>query len=186
LNWADQERWNRKYSEKIAPSEITPDPFLTHGQSVLKKGRALEIACGFGDNAIYLAQAGFTVTAIDISAVGLKRARERADAAGVSVAFLLTDAEDFDYGVETFDLITVFYFLNRSIFPAVKRALKRGGICIYKTYTLGERRYRPGLNRDYLLRKGELKDLFGGFEILLYEEGDSGKEFTARCIVRRP
>lgn len=185
MNRLDQVRWDRKYSEKIPPSEISPDPFLAGNLAGIAKGRALDLACGFGDNAIAMARAGCEVTAVDISSAALDRARERSLEAGVYVDFHLTDAEDFNFGDAVYDLITGFYFLNRSVFAGIRKGLKPGGVFLYKTYTVDELRYRAALNRDYLLAKGELKGFFQDFDILLYEEEDSGKECTAKIIARK-
>jgi len=185
MNRADRIRWDRKYSEKVPPGEISPDPFLAASLPGMAKGRALDLACGFGDNAIVMARAGFEVTAVDISSVALERAKGRALKAGVHVDFVLSDVEDFDFGERVYDLISGFYFLNRSVFPKVKRGLRPGGIFLYKTYTLDELHYRPALNRRYLLEKGELKGFFDDSEILLYEEKDNGAECTAKIVARK-
>lgn len=186
MNRADQERWDRKYRERVPFPDITPDPFLAACVQERAVGAALDVACGFGDNAIYLARQGFDVTAIDISQVGLESARKRAAAAGVVVRFLWTDAEDFAFEGRSFDLISAFFFLNRSVFPGVKRALKPGGLFVYRTFTIDELRYRPELNRRYLLEKGELTERFADFEILLYNEIDTGKASVAECLLKKP
>jgi len=186
MNEADRIRWDKKYNDKEPPQEIAPDSFLVRSIKGIRPGRALDLGCGFGDNAITLAGAGFEVTAVDISQVGLKRAVERARKAGVSVLFQQSDAEDFDFGDQVYDLITSFYFMNRAIFPRIKKSLKPGGIFLYKTYTVDELRYRPELNRAYLLEHVELKTLFEDFEILLNDERDTGTECSVRFLARRP
>ncbi len=185
MNYADQQRWDRKYSEKVAPEEIQADPFLERCLPGIAAGRSLDIACGLGDNAIAMARNGFEVTAIDLSGVGLERARERARTAGVAVDFKRTDVEDFDLPLKHFDLITSFYFLNRAVFPKIKKGLKEGGIYLTRTYTREELRYRPNLNPAYLLEPGELRETFRDFEILLYEEKDNGREGKVEMIARR-
>jgi SAM-dependent methyltransferase len=185
MDHPDQIRWDRKYSEKKPHSEITPDTFLARHLTGISPGIALDIGCGFGDNAITLAREGFQVTGLDISRVALDRAKERARYAGVDVEFVWSDVEDFDFGDQTYDLVTGFYFLNRPIFPRIKKGLRIGAIFLYKTYTEGELFYRPSLNRDYLLEQGELKRSFEEFEILLYDERDNGKECTAKIIARK-
>jgi 2-polyprenyl-3-methyl-5-hydroxy-6-metoxy-1,4-benzoquinol methylase len=185
MNAADRDRWDRKYRQKEPPETITPDPFLSLALQGLSPVRALDVACGFGDNAIAMARAGFEVTATDISPVGLARAKIRAEAAGVAIRFIETDAEDFDYGQEDYELITVFYFLNRVIVPRVTQGLRRGGHVLYKTYTVGELRYRPSLNREYLLAPGELQTMFEGCHVLLHDEVDNGREAFAKLLAQR-
>ncbi len=181
----DRDRWDRKYAQKEPPEVISPDSFLTLALHGLAPGRALDVACGFGDNAIAMARAGFDVTAIDVSPVGLARAMARARGAGVSIDFIETGVEDFQYGQEVYDLVTVFYFLNRAIVPRLRQALRRGGHLLYKTYTVHELRYRPSLNREHLLEPDELRKLFSHGHVLLHEEKDTGREAYAKIMVRR-
>jgi tellurite methyltransferase len=185
MNQNDQRRWDGKYRGKEPSSEITPDPLLIRCLQGIVPGRALEIACGYGDNAIAMAQKGLDVTAIDISEVALRRAKERAKKNDVNVNFLLADAEEFDFGNQTYDMISGFYFLSRPLFFRIKRGLKEGGLFLYKTYTVDELFYRPGLNKDYLLEQGELRRFFEDFSVLLYDERNNGKECSARIIARR-
>ena len=186
MNPADRRRWDRKYREKQDPAEVTPDPFLVHALEGIPPGRALELACGLGDNAMALAARGFSVTALDISPVALARAASRTRRSGLHVDFVAVDAADFAIGEERWDLIAGFYFLDRRLFDGVKRGLRPGGLVLYKTYTTGEKRYRPGLRREFLLEPGELKEIFTGFSILLYDEGDNGRECRAKILAQRP
>jgi 2-polyprenyl-3-methyl-5-hydroxy-6-metoxy-1,4-benzoquinol methylase len=186
MNESDRRRWDRKYAEKEPHADITADPFLLSSLPGIVPGRALDVACGFGDNAIRLAQEGFEVTGLDISEVALERARRRAAEQGVTVRFVCADVDDFEIGDQTYDLITGFYFLHRPAFSRIKKGVKPGGMVVYKTYTADEVRYRPVLNRNYLLEPGELKSVFEDFQLLLYDERDNGEECSVRMIARRP
>jgi len=185
LNQADRERWDRKYQKIAAPEEIEANSFLLRSLPGIRPGRALDIACGLGDNAIALARQGFEVTAIDLSAVGIEKARTRAQATGVTIDFRVTDVEDFELPAGHYDLIVTFFFLNRAAFPKIKAGLAKGGTYLTRTYTREKLRYRPALNPHYLLDRGELKEAFRDFEILLYEEKDDDRDGTVEMIARR-
>jgi hypothetical protein len=75
---SDRERWDAKYAEKPAADALSPDDWLIEQVAGLPPGRALELACGLGHNAIWLALRSWRVDAVDISATGLVRAGELA------------------------------------------------------------------------------------------------------------
>lgn len=89
--------WNQRYAEldtpwdSNVPSEQLKD-FVVEGK--VKAGRALEFGCGTGTNAVFLAQQGFDVTAVDLSPIALERAREKAAQANVKVNFIAADLTD--------------------------------------------------------------------------------------------
>ncbi len=174
-----QAKWNRLYA-RGRRSRLHPT--LVHYLPQIPGGRALEIACGTGENALYLAQQGFHVDAIDISEVALRQAQRRARALGLSVHFIVCDAATFTYSPATYDLVLNFYFLDRRIFPAIARTLKPGGWLIFETFNLRHLRVRPNANPDHLLRLGELRQVFQawGFHILVYREVDHRTTLVAR------
>src|SRR5712692_8432386 len=130
-------------------SEASPDPFLLSAEQFLelipKGGSALDLACGAGRHAVWLAERGCRVTAVDFSAEALAKTERLAHERGVSVQCLQLDLEspDIDLGAEACDLICGFFFLHRPLFPALCCALRPGGLMIYKTYTVDQLRY-PG------------------------------------------
>ncbi|HEY9784015.1 MAG TPA: class I SAM-dependent methyltransferase [Candidatus Obscuribacterales bacterium] len=86
--------WNQRYIDQDTPWDsgtASEELKAVLSEELIKPCRMLEIGCGTGTNAVFLAQAGFDVTAVDISAVAVKRAREKADAAGVKINFLQAD-----------------------------------------------------------------------------------------------
>jgi len=145
-------------------------------------GVALDLAGGAGRNSMFLVERGWQVDLVDISnvALGLATEKVRWVKASADVGSLNTQAADLntitDLGDDRYDLIVVFYFLRRELFPAVIRALKPGGLLIYRTYTI-DRMNVPGGPSDpaYLLQPGELREVFAALEILFYNETKSGK-----------
>ena len=88
---SDQERWDRKYAAGEGPAHYEPCRFLADNAHLLGGGRALDVACGFGGNAFYLASLGYQVDAVDISSVGLARAQAEARRRGLQIHFLQAD-----------------------------------------------------------------------------------------------
>jgi SAM-dependent methyltransferase len=175
----------RELVQRLSPE---PDPFLlslSDCLTLLPAGaEAWDLACGSGRHAAWLAGRGYHVTAIDSSAEVLSRTRERSAA----VRYLQVDLEapEVDLGRDACDLICVFYFLHRPLFPAIRAALRPGGLLIYKTYTTDQLRY-PGRPRNplHLLQPNELLGLVEGFRVLRYEEVWEGKG-TAAIVAQKP
>lgn len=135
-------------------------------------GYALDVACGVGQNAIWLAQRGFTVDAVDISRVALEHARQMAAQADVAVNFIQADLDEWSPSTDTYDLVIGFRFLNRRSWPRLQAALRPGGWLIYQTFNLRKLTPDSDFPPEYLLDIGELARTFAGWDIL--ETGDDG------------
>jgi SAM-dependent methyltransferase len=106
----------------------------------LSCGTCLCLAEGQGRNAVWLAQQGFDVTALDQSAEGMRRAEKLAGARGVTIKTVVADLNDFDPGEACWDsIVSIFGHLpsplRRKVHSAVVRALKPGGTFILEAYT---------------------------------------------------
>ncbi len=169
----DQERWDKRFREKEFTLGKEANPFLRRNIGLLPKGRALDIAAGEGRNAIFLAQHGFDVDAVDISRIGLRKAQKLAKETGVKIHTLLADLDTYQIERERYDLITNFYFLKRRLIPKMKKGLRKGGRVIFETYILEHRMLGTAGPKQakYFLKPNELLRLFRGFRILLYREG---------------
>jgi 2-polyprenyl-3-methyl-5-hydroxy-6-metoxy-1,4-benzoquinol methylase len=169
----DQKRWDDRFKGKEFAFGIKANPFLRRQITLLPKGKALDIATGEGRNAVFLAQKGFDVTAVDISEMGLKKARRLAREKGVRIRTFLADLDNFQIEKEQYNLIANFYFLKRSLIPKIKKGLKKGGRVIFETYTLEQKMLGTGGPKcaKYFLKSNELLKLFKDFRILFYREG---------------
>ncbi len=163
----DKIRWNRRYRQG---RESVLHSTLVRFYHLAPVGRALDIACGTGENAIFLAKKGFQVDAFDISDVAIKKARRKAKDEKVKVNFKICEALRFSWKPETYELIINFYFLERGIFRKIKRSLKKGGLLIFETYNEEHRNVNPEFNPVYLLKKQELLEEFREMELLYYYE----------------
>ncbi len=187
----DRTRWNDRYrngdwADLDKPARILEDA----GRWLKPPGLALDVACGAGRNALYLARLGFTVIAVDISSEGLARLARRARAANLPIRPIQADLERFALPTERFDVIVNTRFLLRSLFPTLHQALRPGGLLLFETYNVDEIEVLGGdIRRAYVLERGELKRAFRDLKILLYEEGvfeeDEGERGLARLIGRR-
>ncbi len=141
---------------------------------------SLEVACGTGENSVFLAKRGFKVIAFDISDVAIREARKLARKAGVRPIFKTLPAHKFSYPPDRFSLIINFYFLDRRIIPKLRRSLSKGGVIIFETYNTMHARIKKDFNRKYLLEKGELLRHFDNFEVLYYDETSDITTLVAR------
>lgn len=177
----DRERWNKRHGaeqEPTGPSDFLRQVF-DHSSWRIQPGRALDIATGKGRNALFLAKKGFSVDATDISEVALKEARRQAEQEGLAITFKQADLEDLELPEAAYDVILNFNFLQRSLIPEMKKALKLGGYIVFETYLIDQRVLGHPRNPAYLLGHNELLELFRDFRILNYREGkfaEGGKE----------
>jgi tellurite methyltransferase len=169
----DQKRWDKRFVRKEFALGKEPNAFLKKHISLLPKGKALDMATGEGRNAVFLAQHGFDVDALDISGKGLKKARKLAREKGVKVNTLLVDLDHYQIEKDRYDLIANFYFLKRRLIPRIRKGLRKGGKVIFETYLLEHRTLATGGPKQakYFLKPNELLRLFKDFRILFYREG---------------
>lgn len=169
----DRKRWEERFKGKEFAFGKEPNPFLKKHIRLLPKGKALDIASGEGRNAVFLAQHGFDVDAVDISERGLKKSRKLAQEKGVRINTYLVDLDQYQIEKEKYDLIANFYFLRRSLIPKIKHGLKQGGMVIFETYILEQRTIGTEGPKQarYFLKPNELLRLFKDFQIQFYREG---------------
>jgi 2-polyprenyl-3-methyl-5-hydroxy-6-metoxy-1,4-benzoquinol methylase len=114
-----RERWNERYSATELVWGEEPNRFLVEELGdVVASGRTLDLACGEGRNAIWLAARGFAVTAVDFSAVAIERARSRAAERGVHVDWVCDDVTRFEPPVAAFQWVVILYLQ----IPGVERS----------------------------------------------------------------
>jgi len=173
-----------------------PAPFLQEHITRLPKGKALDVAAGRGRNALYLAGLGWTVEAIDrdqdaLAALEATAHRKNVPNLTVRTADLEADPNHPpDLGHNRFDVVLVFLYLHRPLFPALLRTLKPGGVLVYETFLIDNHLQRRHPRRtEFCLAHNELLRLAGSLRVLHYEEGDHGgpgnePAFTARLIAQ--
>lgn len=105
----DRHFWDERYAVDELVWTAEPNRFLVAEVEALPPGRALDLACGEGRNAVWLAERDWQVTGVDFSKVGLDKARRLAEARGVSVQWELADVAQYAPSPESFDLVIVMY-----------------------------------------------------------------------------
>lgn len=172
-------RWDEKYASGAYADRKHATPLLEDWVSERPPGRALDVACGAGRNSLYLAASGWRVEGADISASGLARAREDAEARGVDVTWIEADLDerpDETLPEGPYDLIVVVRYVNRRLYPHLLRRLRPGGVIVYEQHLASDEdvigpktpafRLRPNeLLREVLAAAGD------GGRLLYYREG---------------
>lgn len=100
--------WNSKYETGDTPWDSglpSRELFRILEEQAVTSGRALELGCGTGTNAIALTERGFEVTAVDCSPLALNAARQKAASVGINVEWIEADVQNFGEGMKPFDLV---------------------------------------------------------------------------------
>ena len=152
-----------------------PSPLLVEVAGLLPPGRALDLACGTGRHAVYLARLGWQVTAVDISADAIRELRQTAGP-NVAIDARVADLEAQEFTIEPsgYDLICDFCYLQRGLFPAIREGVRPGGAVVAAIHLTGR----------FALNSGELRRIFEGWKILYYSEPQIPRP-TAQLIARR-
>jgi tellurite methyltransferase len=152
--------------------EHLPAGFLMDNLEILPRGKALDVAMGSGRNAVYLAQNGFEVEGVDISETSVQNALRLAGENRVTLKTQTADLESgYQINTDYYDLIICFNYLQRSLIPRIKTALKSGGMIVYETFIIDQIQFGRPSNPDFLLYYNELLDMFRDFRCLRYREG---------------
>ncbi len=131
----EREDWDRRYEDSELVWTATPNRFLVSEVKGIEPGAALDVGCGEGRNAVWLAEQGWRVTGVDFSEVGLEKARRLAEARGVSVEWVLADLRAYQPAAGAYDLVVVLYLHlpaeeRRAVHGAATRALRPGGVLL--------------------------------------------------------
>ena len=182
-----QADWDAKHSLAAREAAEAPTGILAELWPLLPTGAALDLACGRGRNAIFLAEHGRPVTAVDWSPAALdlleKRAQalnlpvrriqriEKAKQARAGIDLVEADLESAQLEVNGYFLILCVRYLQRSLFPQICRALRPGGMLLFETYTKAQLDFSGGpRNPAHLLDKGELRRAFPELQTVFYRE----------------
>lgn len=193
----DRQRWNQRYAN-TAPSATQQPPaaaaVLHDNQHLLPvQGRALDLACGRGGNALLLARQGLKTEAWDIADKALQPLQQYADQRGLPLTTHCVDLDLTPLPTAHYDVICVSGFLQRALCPTISAALKPGGVLFYQTFTRLKATADSGpSNPAFVLAPAELLRLFHDLEIRVYREeaalGDlqHGLRNQAYLVAQRP
>lgn len=148
---------------------------LDHLHLLPARGRALDLACGLGGNALVLASRGLDTSAWDISPVAIEHVRAAAQAMGLAVDAQVRDVMAAPPEPESFDVIVVSRFLERALAPRLMDALRPRGLLFYQTFTRERVSERGPRTEAFRLGDNELLALFAPLQLVSYrEEGRIG------------
>jgi tellurite methyltransferase len=195
MSCGPRDKWDARYARGEGLHEYAPSAPLPIAIEGVEPGLALDLATGAGRHAIYLAERGWRVVAVDVSPVGVGLMTEEARRRGVAglvegrVADLESIPRGFRIEPESYDLICDFYFLDRTLFDEIRGGVRRGGRFAAAIHVDDG---ATDMNPAFLLAPGELRRLVEGWgwEILVWSEGaseESGHHHgTAQIVARRP
>jgi 2-polyprenyl-3-methyl-5-hydroxy-6-metoxy-1,4-benzoquinol methylase len=167
--------WDLKYEEGL-PSLTQPDPFFILAYEKFaappfpKAGVALDLAGGLGRHALWLACRSWQVTVVDLSDVAIGKLSRAALERSVKLDLLVEDLSRYKFEPARFDLIVLFYHLDRSIFPKISFALKPGGLLISKMSLIWNTNARVTTVATEPLHREELPSLVPELHVLHHQE----------------
>jgi SAM-dependent methyltransferase len=153
-----------------------PSAWVLRWASLVERGPVLDVACGAGRHAIFFAERGFEVFAVDRDDQALP----------ASIRFVRRNLEDgspWPWPGKRFAAIVVTNYLHRPLLPVLAESLEDGGVLLYETFMAGNERYGKPSNPSFLLRPGELVEVFSGLTLVAFEQGVA--ERPKKAVVQR-
>lgn len=171
---ASEKKWNKIYAtEQQTDSELeskATSVLQEHACLLPSSGLALDLACGLGGNAMFLAKYGLKTYAWDISAIAIERVQAHCQRNNISITTEVRDIEQHPPALNSFDVICVSYYLERKLAQDIITALKPKGLLFYLTF-INEKISDVGpSNPKYRLQPNELLTLFSSLHVLAYQE----------------
>ena len=187
----DQIRWDKAHAashKSEQPTSLLAE-VIENDSWVIPPGKALDVACGKGRNAVFLAQLGFDVTAIDVSPVALQEGQRLAKEKSLTIKWQQADLASFDLPEAHFDVVINFNYLQRSLVRQLIACLRGGGHLIFETFLIDQQTLGHPSNPDYLLRHNELLNFCRDLRVLFYREGKfrdgSEESFRAGILAQK-
>jgi SAM-dependent methyltransferase len=184
-----RQEWDLKYEQGL-PSLTKPDPFFVSayesfvGLRFPTAGVALDLAGGLGRHALWLAGRGWQITVVDVSDVAIAKLKQAAREIDTDIELLVGDAADYKFERERFDLIVLFYHLDRSLFPKIVLALKPGGLLICKVSLRWDHSDKSTADSN-LLYRNQMPSLVPELQVLHYQERPVRDRGVAEFVGRK-
>ena len=189
---SDRERWDARHEAALGSEAArrAPASWLVRNEALLDaqpRGPALDVACGLGRNAMYLARLGFCVDAVDLSAVAVEHVTRDASAESLPVRAHRADLAVDPLPGTDYHVTVVTYFLERRLFAALEDTLAPGGLLFFETFLPDPTATYGPHDPSRVLQPGELQDAFGSLELVAYREGrwDGDSRPVASLVARR-
>ncbi len=183
----DRIHWDERYAS--AALDMTPSPLVVDfALRVIVPQRALDVACGAGRNALYLAILGYSVDAVDISTVALGALEGEARARGLSdrVRSLAVDLDIWRPKPAAYALAVQIAFFDPQSLPSVLAAVKPGGLLILEAFNPRRLETRPTFNPAHLIGPGVLPAALAGWSIVHHDEAAGERGDRTQIVAQRP
>lgn len=181
-------KWDEIY--KNTPPDFCPGPahvLQTYEYLLPSRGYAVDLACGLGANALFLAKRGFTTRAWDLSPVAVARLNRIARQDNLDLVTEVRDLENTEIPYQCFDVMVMTRFLDRNLTNALMNALRPGGLLYFQTFVRDKDPSRGPGDPEYLLAENELAKMFSGLVLRAYCEagriGDVSRGFRGEAFL---
>ena len=174
MSTAERDKWDARYRDGAYEDRTHPTTLVAEWLPRLRPGRALDVACGAGRNALFLAARGFRVTAVDISAVALERGRRAAAERGLDVEWLCADLdEDIEQALPAggFDLIVWVRYVRPELMPHLIARLDDGGTLLCEQHLATTAQVAGPTSAAFRLAPGTLLATAQNLQVLHSYEG---------------
>jgi len=190
MSHADRDKWDARYRDGAYQTREHPSAFLEQNADALPAaGRALDVACGAGRNALFLARRGLVVDAVDISRVALERGR--AYAGDLPIRWIEQDLDQGFHAPAAYDVIVNIRYVNLPLIASLIPSLRPGGVLVVEQHLSGYNEVIGPTNPAFRVAKGDLGQLSASLVVERLDEGlvedpDARRAALARLIARRP
>ncbi len=182
MSQSDRDKWDKRYQDGAYSARKHPSALLVAWLPRLrvegKQGRAIDVACGQGRNAIYLAQHGWDVVAVDVSEVALEGLRETATSEKLAITCIQRDLEQSSHIFDgpslqgPFDLAVMVRYTNLPLISELKNALRPGGYLLIEEHLTTDADVVGPRDPRFRVPPGALRRAAAGLEIIHYREGE--------------
>jgi 2-polyprenyl-3-methyl-5-hydroxy-6-metoxy-1,4-benzoquinol methylase len=167
---ADRIKWDKRYRASSSKKMSPPSEFIKHWIDRCPSGRALDVACGRGRNALFLAASGYEVDAIDISEEALSNARRTAQESGLKLNWILHDLDEEFCPDSPYDLIIMVHYINLPLLASLARQLNPGGILLCEQHLATGAEVAGPSNPAFRLKPQQMRKAARGLKILELKE----------------
>ncbi|MFT4607762.1 MAG: tellurite methyltransferase [Urechidicola sp.] len=169
----DRNKWDQRYAEDSYRKRAQPGEFITQWIDRVTVGNALDVACGLGQKSMFLAESGFQVDAIDVSAIGLERAHQQAVAQGLDINWIQHDLDEpYDFR-QKYDLIIVMWYVDLTLIRRLCGQLAPGGYLLCEEHLACDNdsgEFIGPRNASFRVAPNALRVAVAGFEVCYYDE----------------
>ncbi len=174
MSHADRLKWDERYRAGSYAARPHPTQLLADRLADLPRGRALDVACGAGRNALFLAAAGYEVDAVDLSSVGLERGARTAAERGLAINWIEADLDPPSPEAlpkNDYALIVLVRYVNMALIPLLAERLADRGCLVCEQHLKTARDVAGPRNPAYRLEPNELQAAASNLSVMFYREG---------------